>query len=369
MARFRGLANLTILAFSVLPAFAVQLSQVGRLERAVVSLGQGGTALCDLFYTLPLPKGEATVDFRFGKGKVAKEAVVLLPADGRTVVVSKALREADPTGCLFKVRGPGGEVPVRASMPLRGVNWEARYRLLLSGDERTALSFEASLRVANEAGLDLPQCTLLLPDGSSTEAALDAGEVRLFSLGRWGGFGVERRYVLDIQRTGENPTLRLKFPSPSEAPLLSGTVRVYVKAEGGERLLCATRLPFTPPGGRVELDCGKARDIVGKRFLVSFQKDEVWREGRFCWATTREGYKVEVENHKRETVVVEVLERIPDVWRLVKSNVKPKEVDAHTIKFELTAPAGGKVVLEYEVERTIIGRRPVPFGPFQRLAK
>ena len=369
MARFRALVNLTLLAALASPLWAVQLSQVGRLEGATVSLGEGGTALCDLFYTLPLPKGEATVDFRFGKGSVAKEAVVLLPTDGRTVVVFRSLREADPTGCLFKVRGPGGEVPLRVSIPLRGLRWEAQYRLLLSADERRALSFEASLRLANGAGLDIPRCTLFLPDGSSTVASLKAGEVRLFALGRWANLGVERRYVLDLQRAGENPTLRVEFPSPSKGPLLPGTARVYVEAREGERLLCATSLPFTPPGGRVKLVCGRARDIVGKRFLVSFEKEEVWREGRFCWATTREAYRVEVKNHKREAVVVEVVERIPDVWRLVRSNIEPKETDAHTLKFEITVPAGGKGVLEYEVERTIIGRRPVPFGPFQRLAK
>lgn len=369
MARLRALTMMMLMALCG-AAWAVQPSQVGRLERAAVSLGQAGTALCDLFYTMSLPEGEAKVEFRFGVGRVAKEAVVLLPADGRAVVVSKSLREADPTGCLFMLRGSGGEVPLRVSMPLRGIDWRPQYRLLLSPDEKVVLSFDSLLRVANEAGLDLPEGTLFLPDGSSVVLPLKAGEVRLFSLGGWEGLSVERRYVLDLQKTGENPILRLEFPSPSKAPLLAGTARVYIRAEEGERLLCSTNLPFTPPGGKVELECGIARDIVGKRFLVSFKEDEVWHEGMFCWATTREAYRVEVENHKKEAVVIEVVERPPDVWRLVRSNVKPKEFDARTLKFEFTVPAGGKSSLEFEVERTIIGpKRPAPFGPFQGRAK
>jgi len=350
-------------------ALPVKLSQVGRLERAWVSLGDGGVALLDLSYALTLPKGKATVDFRFGTGDIPKEAVVLLPGDGRTVVISKTLREDDPRGCSFVLEGPGGVVPLRVTLPLRRVNWEPQYRLILSPDEGRILLFACSIRVGNRSGLDIPEATLFLPEGSSVSLTpLKANEVRLFSVATGADIPMERVYLLDLQKGQKNPRLTLKFRSPLKRPLLPGTARIYIRTGLGERLLCSTRLPYTPPGGEVKLKCGPARDLVGKRYLVSFQKEEVWREGRFCWATTREAYKVEVENHKKEAVTVEVVERIPDVWRLVKSSAKPVEVDAHTLKFRLSIPAGGKAVLEYEVERTIIGprRRPTPFGPFER---
>ena len=144
-------------------------------------------------------------------------------------------------------------------------------------------------------------------------------------------------------------------------------VRVYIRTEEGRRLLCSTRLEYAPPGEGVELECGTVADITGKRYLISFDKDEHWEHEQLCWTVLREVYKVQVENHRGEEARVEVVEHIPDVWRLIRSSVQPVEVDAHTMKFELLIPAGEKAIVEYEIERTILGpRRPAPFGPYQR---
>ncbi len=349
--------------------WAVQVSQVAKRVETKAALGAGGTALLDLTYRSLLPQGEAKVDFRIGKGQIPREAMVLLPLDGRTRVVRKVFTTTDPSGLTFVLDGPGGSIPLRVSGPLRGVNWAVRYRALVSSDEKQILELSGVCEVTNQSGLDLPEADLFLPDGSSERTALKAGEKKHIAIGLWRSLPVRKTYTLDIQKRGKNPVVKYKFRSPlSDRALLPGTVRVYIATEGGERLLCTSRLKRVPPNGEAEMEIGTAPDIVGKRYLLSFRKDEHWEHGRLCWTTTREAYKVEVENRRKESIVISVLERIPDYWRIVKSNIPPKKKDAHTVEFEFTVPAGGKAWVEYELERFCVGpRRVSPIGPYERL--
>ena len=153
------------------------------------------------------------------------------------------------------------------------------------------------------------------------------------------------------------PTVALLFANaddgPLGQPLPQGVVSVRAaKADDAQGLptllLAEVALPATPVGEDVTLDLGQAFDITARRRLTEFAwtGDADLRTNRRPY---RAAHQITVKNAKDAPVQVQVDERFSGAWKITASDQTVIRPDARTARFTLAIPAGGEVVLSYEV--------------------
>jgi hypothetical protein len=126
-------------------------------------------------------------------------------------------------------------------------------------------------------------------------------------------------------------------------PLPAGVFRVYGKSAAGSRqLLGEDRIDHTPRDEEVELEVGKAFDIVAERVRSDSRRlaDNLYRHT----------FQITVRNHKDEDVVVEVVEAVGGFWEVVSESLEHRKLDSSTLKYEVPVKADNETVLTYTVE-------------------
>ncbi len=162
------------------------------------------------------------------------------------------------------------------------------------------------------------------------------------SPGLWqgGGRGVRGPGQVQVVYTFEN-----REQSQLGLPLPAGVVRVYGQSESGARqLLGEDRLDHTPKDEEVELEVGAAFDVKAERVQTDYR--------RIGENTHETAFEITLRNHKREAIVVEVLERIGGEVRLLDRSHEPVKKTATELRFDVPVPADGQAVLSYRVQVT-----------------
>jgi hypothetical protein len=126
-------------------------------------------------------------------------------------------------------------------------------------------------------------------------------------------------------------------------PLPKGKVRVYKRdTDGKEQFIGEDLIDHTPKDEMVRLYLGNAFDIVGERAQSDFKS---LAGGRIVEETIR----INVRNHKKEAVTVDVYEH-PwrwSQWEIVNSSAKWEKVDQSTVRFPVTIAKDGKAEVVY----------------------
>lgn len=294
--------------------------------------------------------------------------------------------------------GAGGRTELTASYLTGGVSWSADYVLQLDREGRRA-DLQSWVSLDNRCGAAFADARILLvagdinrapaprPErmvmmaaakadyaGGVTEEALydyhlytlpgtttlkDAQikQVSLFeasgipvqrhyrlggSPGLWqgGGRGVRGQAQVQVVYTFEN-----REQSQLGLPLPAGVVRVYGQSESGARqLLGEDRLDHSPKDEEVELEVGAAFDVKAERVQTDYR--------RIGENTHETAFEITLRNHKREAIVVEVLERIGGEVRLLDRSHEPVKKTATELRFDVPVPADGQAVLSYRVQVT-----------------
>jgi len=128
-------------------------------------------------------------------------------------------------------------------------------------------------------------------------------------------------------------------------PLPAGTVRVYGQSQAGKRqLLGEDRIGHTPKDEEVELQVGKAFDLVAERVRKDYRRvsDNVHRN---TWEIT-------LRNHKDEDVTIEVREQVGGDWEVSQSSLPYEKISAQEILFRVPVKRDGETMLTYTVEVT-----------------
>jgi hypothetical protein len=125
-------------------------------------------------------------------------------------------------------------------------------------------------------------------------------------------------------------------------PLPKGTVRVYKKdGEGSLQFAGEDAIDHTPKDEKVRLKLGDAFDVVGTR------KQTDWR--KIAYDTYEAAYEISLRNHKKEDVVVKVIEPIPGDWTMLSSSHAYKKTEASTAEFSIRVPKDKETKLTYRV--------------------
>jgi hypothetical protein len=125
-------------------------------------------------------------------------------------------------------------------------------------------------------------------------------------------------------------------------PLPKGTVRVYKHdKEGGLQFVGEDSIDHTPKDEKVRIKLGDAFDVVGSR------KQTDWK--KIAYDTYEAAFEISLRNHKKEDVVVKVVEPIPGDWKMLNSSHEYKKTEAFTAEFNIPAQKDKEVKLTYRV--------------------
>ncbi|MEW5818684.1 MAG: DUF4139 domain-containing protein [Cyanobacteriota bacterium] len=129
-------------------------------------------------------------------------------------------------------------------------------------------------------------------------------------------------------------------------PLPKGTVRVYKKDNSGDLQFAGEdQIDHTPEDEKIELYIGDAFDIVGERKAIEYKDLSKAIEVTF---------EFKIRNHKKQSVEVEIYERVFGDWEITNKSQNYTKKDAHTIVFPVRIAAKGETTVTY----TISVKRP-----------
>ncbi len=142
------------------------------------------------------------------------------------------------------------------------------------------------------------------------------------------------------QRVSVIVELQNKKESNLGLPLPKGTVRVFKQdAEGGLQFVGEDSIDHTPKDEKIRIRVGSAFDVVGSR------KQTEWK--KLAADTYEAAFEIAVRNHKKEDVVVKVVEPIPGAWTVISASHEHRKTEARMAEFALTVPKDKEVKLTY----------------------
>jgi hypothetical protein len=155
-----------------------------------------------------------------------------------------------------------------------------------------------------------------------------------------------KKMTYDGQRRAKDVVVSLEIVNSKAnglgMPLPKGVVRVYKQGkDGAQEFVGEDQIDHTATDEKIRLTLGNAFDVVGERTELDHQ--------RIDDRTQKMTVKIEVRNHKTETVKTSIIEHMPGDWDVTEKSHEFQKTDAHTIEFPVTVPAGGSVTVTYTV--------------------
>jgi len=138
----------------------------------------------------------------------------------------------------------------------------------------------------------------------------------------------------------------LKFKNSEEnnlgMPLPAGIMRLYKEdSKGSLQFIGEDSIKHTPKDEEVKLKIGEAFDIVVERLQVSYSRPNS-RVYESEWEIT-------IRNHKKEDIVVVLLEPMFGDWRLMSPTHEFKKIDASTVRYDVDVAKDEEVKVKYKV--------------------
>ncbi len=148
--------------------------------------------------------------------------------------------------------------------------------------------------------------------------------------------------AMSNQKIGVFVEIRNRKENNLGIPLPKGTVRVYkADKEGSLQFVGEDSIDHTAKDEKVRIKLGDAFDVVGSR------KQTDWK--KIAYDTYEAAFEISLRNHKKEDVVVKVVEPIPGDWTMLSSSHEYKKSEAFTAEFNVPVPKDREVKLVYRV--------------------
>ena len=148
--------------------------------------------------------------------------------------------------------------------------------------------------------------------------------------------------IVANQKIGVFVEIQNKKENNLGIPLPKGTIRVYKSdKEGSLQFVGEDSIDHTPKDETVRIKLGDAFDVVGSRKQMDWKKT--------AYDTYEAAFEISLRNHKKEDVVVKVVEPIPGDWTMLTSSHTYKKSDAFTAEFNIPVSKDQEVKLAYRV--------------------
>ena len=148
--------------------------------------------------------------------------------------------------------------------------------------------------------------------------------------------------AISNQKIGVFVEIQNKKENNLGIPLPKGTVRVYkADKEGSLQFVGEDSIDHTAKDEKIRIKLGDAFDVVGSR------KQTDWK--KVAYDTYEAAFEISLRNHKKENVVVKVIEPVPGEWTMLNSSHAYKKSEAFTAEFDIPVPKDQEVKLAYRV--------------------
>ena len=263
-----------------------------------------------------------------------------------------------------------------------GFSWKPVYKLQLSNSDSTAaLSIDAEVvngSNMNLLGVDIKVVEGLVPVGGSSKArnmpmvasrgmtmserTNELGDFYIFDLGTnlnlraletiqfplmpKTEIGYEKKYIFknsERDQKDEPLSIEISFQNSKannlELPLPSGVIYLYEKDMNGElSFIGKNSLSHLYKGGNAVLDAGKAFDIIGKRRILNFDRQNNSEESTIS---------LQIMNTSNKSIKVKAIEKIIGDWVIKESSSMYIKDDASTIYFPLEIQPNSSELITY----------------------
>ncbi len=174
-------------------------------------------------------------------------------------------------------------------------------------------------------------------------------ETKQLSLFPTASAGAKKVLTYDGARNAQDVTVEMEFENSDGnglgMALPAGKVRVYKEdPDGALQFVGEDMIDHTPRDEKVRVYLGNAFDVKGERTRTDYK--------RISDRTQEESVKIEVRNHKKETVEVTVVEHLAGDWTVTANSADFEKKDANTIEFPLSIAADGTATVTYTVRTT-----------------
>lgn len=128
-------------------------------------------------------------------------------------------------------------------------------------------------------------------------------------------------------------------------PLPKGVIRVYKKdSAGNAQFIGEDSVSHTPKNEKVRLKLGDAFDVTSNKKQTDFKKLSGNTKYNYQFETA---FEVEINNAKKEEIIVDVQEPIPADWKVLSESHPHQKVSSNTAVWKVKVPAEGSATLKY----------------------
>ncbi len=161
---------------------------------------------------------------------------------------------------------------------------------------------------------------------------------------------ISNKYIYRNKRGGTDKTGKIgvfvSFDNSKKnnlgMPLPKGVVRVYkADSSGNNQFIGEDRIDHTPKDEEIELKLGDAFDVIAERRQTDYKK--------IGNNTSESGWEIKIKNHKKENVIVEIVEPFYGDWTMLENSLPFDKKDAWTAVFKIIVKADSEATLNYRV--------------------
>jgi len=325
------------------------------------------------------------------------EGIALNPI-GRPVISDWPKNAMLGNGIRIKANASEGDAAIGLGYLASHFSWGATYVITLQGEDTTA-KLGGNISIINNSGHDFKNANLRLiaghinmraprpmmraanaemamasapmADGISESSAQDThiytlegkhhitnSTVETIPFISSDDLKIRKKYVLtgyvrnNPEPSGDEgqfvtPEIRFSIRNDKAAglgeALPAGTVRVMAMQDGVPMLLGEDRITNTPVGEQINLRTGRAFDVTAKRKQTSFKQGN----DRHNFEAS---YEITLSNNKSTGVVVEMVERLPGLWKITDENLRHVKRDTASAVWSVPVPANGTITLGYSMK-------------------
>jgi hypothetical protein len=350
--------NRTVLLLMLLAATAAQarvkLVALPERARVVVSLTHPDATLVEEERILTLQKGVNKVDFSWAAVNIDPSSIqIRMLGHPDKVLVLNTSYPPNENALVWEVSSPAAqEERVRISYLLSGLNRDIVYRAVAESDEKT-LTLRDYLRLRNDSGEDLTDAEIGIGYGPEFKKTIENGEILEMQSEKIELLPVRKILTWDAATLPWDPEYQkqtvgipLSYVFTNSPPklgthtLLPGKARIFIKTGESVAFTGEDWVQLTPVDRECKLYIGQSRDVKVTQRKVKDDKQNMRRNTGnqvVLWDTDEE-LKIEIENFKKDTAELVIVEHIPGYWKPGKSSHEFQRKDAFTIEYHLTLP-------------------------------
>jgi hypothetical protein len=112
-------------------------------------------------------------------------------------------------------------------------------------------------------------------------------------------------------------------------------------SEGSLLFIGGDRVDHTPVDEEISLKIGEAFDVVAERLQTDYKQ--------ITTGLHESEWEITLKNHKKEDVVVSIIEPLFGNWSVIDNSHPYTKKDAFTIKFDVNVPKDGEVKVKYRL--------------------